>query len=399
MGSFEQKQASYAERLTGARTRLLCTHGFYGLLLMHMSFALNPAIETAQTDGEKTYFSPAFLERLNDAELEFVLLHEILHVVLQHCARYGARNRFLFNLACDIVVNSNILYENNMDERSISIRGYGVSIHKAPNGEEGYLYTAEEVYEMLLEKGDSNAHKQGWDNHEAWGKFPLNSPIVDAWKNHFENACLCMENRGGIDAGNIPLFAKRLLHDLKKSQIDWRLILNEFIQFDVNDYSLVPPDKRFADSPFLLPDYNDTQECIKNILFMVDASGSVSDSELTYAFSEIKGALEQFNGALSGKVAFFDCVVQEPIWEFDDIHSLLKIKPSGGGGTSFHAIFKYIKSKMEQLPEAIVILTDGRAIFPKEEEVLDLPVLWLINNEKVTPPWGKVARIKVDKRR
>jgi hypothetical protein len=24
---------------------------------------------------------------------------------------------------------------------------------------------------------------------------------------------------------------------------------------------------------------------------------------------------------------------------------------------------------------------------------MDIPVLWVINNEKVTPPWGMIARI------
>jgi len=33
----------------------------------------------------------------------------------------------------------------------------------------------------------------------------------------------------------------------------------------------------------------------------------------------------------------------------------------------------------------------------QEKSAMDIPVLWLINNENVTPPWGKVARI-VDKR-
>ena len=186
----EKKQGEYVEKLITARTRLLCSHGFYGVMLMHMNFALKDTIETAQTDGQKTYFSPQFLDRLNDAELEFVLLHELLHVALQHCSRYGTKNKVLFNLACDIVVNSHILYENDMDESSITICDYGVSIHKAPNDEEGYLYTAEEVYQMLLDDPNFASPQQRWDNHETWGLFPLDSPIVTAWKQYFQNACI-----------------------------------------------------------------------------------------------------------------------------------------------------------------------------------------------------------------
>ena len=44
---------------------------------------------------------------------------------------------------------------------------------------------------------------------------------------------------------------------------------------------------------------------------------------------------------------------------------------------------------------SIIILTDGYAPFPKEHLAMGIPVLWLLNNEEVKPPWGKVARIKV----
>ena len=49
----------------------------------------------------------------------------------------------------------------------------------------------------------------------------------------------------------------------------------------------------------------------------------------------------------------------------------------------------------ENPPVSIIILTDGYCPFPKEEAANGIPVLWLINNEEVEVPWGKVARIKV----
>ena len=49
----------------------------------------------------------------------------------------------------------------------------------------------------------------------------------------------------------------------------------------------------------------------------------------------------------------------------------------------------------EKLPASIIILTDGYAPFPDVSVTDDIPVLWLLNNEEVNPPWGKIARIKV----
>ena len=49
----------------------------------------------------------------------------------------------------------------------------------------------------------------------------------------------------------------------------------------------------------------------------------------------------------------------------------------------------------DKIPASIIILTDGFAPFPKEKLEMGIPVLWLLNNDKVDPPWGKVARIVV----
>ena len=45
---------------------------------------------------------------------------------------------------------------------------------------------------------------------------------------------------------------------------------------------------------------------------------------------------------------------------------------------------------------SIVILTDGYADFPDERETHGIPVLWIITNECITPPWGKSARVKAE---
>ena len=127
---------------------------------------------------------------------------------------------------------------------------------------------------------------------------------------------------------------------------------------------------------------------------MIDTSGSMSDDMIKDAYSEIKGAIEQFGGKLYGLLGFFDAVVVPPK-PFSDEESLKIIRPYGGGGTSFDIIFEYVQSSMiADLPASIIILTDGYAPFPNEKAALGIPVLWVINNNQVTPPWGKIARIE-----
>ena len=452
----DEKKKEYMKRLLMSRLRILVNNGFYGLLLMHMIFSIDENCSTAATDGKRIYFSPAFLDDLSDSELDFIMMHEILHVVLQHCFRGRDYDQEQFNIACDIVVNSNILKSNKMNTLTITLAKYGESMHKAPDGSEGYEHTAEEVYAMLppfQSKGKNkkppanSAGKQGqagndgigdafgeaggnggaeknrkggdpvsgsvlgrarqeqceigdsvgiWDDHTKWGMEEEDDTLRDVWVKRTLDASESISIRDPSNQrGLLPMFAERLLKELRKPQIDWRTILNDFVQEEIVDYSFTPPDRRFDDSPFFLPDFNDKDELIKDILFMIDTSGSMSDEMITAAYSEVKGAIDQYDGKLKGWLGFFDAAIVEP-QPFENEDEFKVIHPEGGGGTDFQIIFEYVQQHMQDnLPVSIIILTDGFAPFPKEHLAMGIPVLWLLNNEQVDPPWGKVARIVI----
>lgn len=438
MALSESKIKGCIKRLLLSRMRILYNHGFYGLLLMHMIYAVSEEIETACTDGVRITFGIDFLDSLSDSELDFVMMHEILHVVLQHCFRGDVEDPEAYNIAADIVVNSNIMLENGMKASSITLSKYGTSMHVAPDGKEGHEYTAEQVYVMLPKnlnkkgnnkKGNNKSHgsadgraKKGnnkspgsavgrakkeiskeqhqpvrvWDDHSQWGKYEEDDTLRDVWVKRFEDAAEAIKIRDPSNArGLLPAFAERILKELKKTQTDWRTILNDFIQEEVVDYSFAPPDRRFDDSPFFLPDFNGKEDRVEDILFMIDTSGSMSDDMIAAAYSEVKGAIDQFNGKLKGWLGFFDAAIIKP-QPFSDENEFKTIKPAGGGGTDFQIIFEYVFHHMsDKLPASIIILSDGDAPFPLEKLAGGIPVLWLLNNEEVNPPWGKVARITV----
>lgn len=430
----DEKKKEYIKRLLLSRMRILCNNGFYGLLLMHMIYSIDENCETAATDGRRIFFGPKFLDELNDSELDFIMMHEILHAVLQHCLRQGDRDNEQFNIACDIVVNSNILLSENMNLKSITLKKYGESMHLAPDGKEGYEYTAEQIYGMLPPSlsngkpkpaltgalGDNNDDEQDgdakgsalgrakkiqaknknvkaiWDDHTRWGMDEEEEILRDVWVKRFEDACEAISIRDPSNQrGLLPLFAERLFKELKKPQTDWRTVLTDFVQQEIVDYSFTPPDRRFDENPFFLPDFNDKDDLVEDILFMIDTSASMSDDMITAAYSEVKGAIDQFDGKLKGWLGFFDAAMVEPK-PFTNEEEFRIIKPAGGGGTDFQIIFEYVQKHMqEKLPACIIILTDGFAPFPKEKLAGGIPVLWLLNNDEVDPPWGKIARITV----
>jgi predicted metal-dependent peptidase len=428
--------AELVRKLAESRLRVLREQPFFGLLLMHMRYGLDEDCETAGTDGTRILFGPAFLGRLSPLETDFMLLHEIAHVALGHCFRGDDRVSETFHLACDLVVNSMLLTELTMFEGCQSLDGKSIR-HLIPGGDEAALYSAEEVYEMLGdrrvikknagaangtegEKGEGEGEGKGkgrskgkgkggkgeggggtdglLDDHSLWGEETVQEQkrLREEWDLRMLQAALTVEiQRSSNSCGDLPLLAQRLLGELRRPQTDWRTLLRDFLQQEVTDYGFTPPDRRFQDSPFILPDWSEIRETPGKLWFFVDCSGSISDEDLTGAFTEIIGALEEFGGPggrLDAVLSFFDAGITDPA-PFGSVRELLRLRPWGGGGTSFDVIFDSLKKHLANVqPRCLIILTDGHADFPPESAALHLPVLWLVNNEAVTPPWGKVAR-------
>ncbi|MET9085952.1 hypothetical protein ABZX77_29430 [Streptomyces sp. NPDC004237] len=61
------------------------------------------AIAAVNPEAGEIYVNP--LRTLDDEEWRFVLAHEMLHAALRHGDRLGGRDHFLFNIACDYVIN------------------------------------------------------------------------------------------------------------------------------------------------------------------------------------------------------------------------------------------------------------------------------------------------------
>jgi predicted metal-dependent peptidase len=60
---------------------------FFGLLLMYLKFVAVPGMKKISTNGKCIYFSPDFLEKLYEKEMDYILCHQILHIVCGHIWR------------------------------------------------------------------------------------------------------------------------------------------------------------------------------------------------------------------------------------------------------------------------------------------------------------------------
>ena len=431
------------KRLQGIRQGLVRKTPFYAILLFGLRFSLDDMTEKVYTDGERIAFNPDFLKSITDREVEFIMLHEVSHVALGHPFRriIADCDFALYDMACDIVVNSNIYQFTGKDEKYITIKGK-VMPHTICD-KEGFLFTVEQVYEQLVaqrkktddsedgngkktdDKEDGNGKRDGSgkiqgkddkdgrgsdkpsisdgatiDDHSFWKGEDEEEISSTTWEARVMQTYETVKNLpkasfGKQDDGwgDLPIFAERMYNEVASNKLDWRTLLNDFIQEDLCDYSFYPPDRRFGDSDFFLPDFNEKDERVENLLFMIDTSGSMTDDDIGEVYGEIKSAIEQFDGKIKGWLGFFDGSVTEPK-PFENEEEFKAIRIQGGGGTSFLPIFHYVRDHMQDKNvTSIIILTDGYAPYPEEYERMNIPVLWIVNNNDATPPWGMIARL------
>lgn len=425
---------------------LVTDYGFFASLLLQMEIEENKRAQgTMSTNGKKIFFDAKFVDTLTQGEVSFVLMHEVMHCAMGHLWRREGRIFPLWNIATDFAVNglireiSSACYEEL--KRSFGAGGESLA-HKidmpksALYSEEYEGKSAEEVYTLIKDKatfvempdsgqGDGNGEGEENDgepngkgknskkpvtvkignkkvkaptNHEDWKKEDGKSENekraqeVD-WQGKMLVANEVLKQQGVCVAG-----IERVVGNILRPQKNWKTLLQEFIQEEVNDYSLMPPDRRY-DSDFFMFDFNDKTEVVKDILFFVDTSGSMGEREINVCYSEIQGAINQFEKNLHGTLLFFDSDVSEHYYNFDDTNGdITKLAPFGGGGTSYKCIFDFVNKNRDKFPDinGIVILTDGYCDYPNEKITNGVPVLWIYTTPDNKPPFGRGTELTLD---
>lgn len=410
----EQRKQKLRTIIQNSRSRLLDSHPFFALLLMYFRYIAVPGMKKITTNGRCIYFAPEFLERLNWFEVDYVLCHLLLHVICEHIWRPYEHRGDTYHFACDVKVNLMLLLDG-FDYEKYPHLGYvypkvpweDLPIDKM-EPDEIYRYLPFSLYNLsdrsrsqYLADNDSM-----WDNKDDNGEngiLILDTPpengiiqeqdIRGAWQAIGAKNGSLLNDGKSKGYSDIPDTIKRIIKKMGKSQVDWRKELDVFVQEQVCDYSFSPPDRRFSDTGFFLPDFNDMDFLPKEILFMVDTSGSVDDEILGKVYSELRGVIEQFSGKLRGELGFFDEDVTRPV-PFESVSDLMNIIPIGGGGTDFRSVFDYIRlERYDDLPASVVIFTDGEGPYPEESETMGLPVLWVLHDSAAYPPFGKIIRL------
>jgi predicted metal-dependent peptidase len=396
--SFETLGA-FKERLVLARSRLLRHEPFLGYMTLelptHVLDAVDGPTPSAATDGNRYYYNYRWCRHLTDAELVFVIAHEVMHVILLHMLRRNNRQAKLWNAACDFAVNGILL--NSCDEEG-SLRGVAAmpSTLDAKTGrpqriglwdEQFADWTAESIYDEL----ERNATDVGvnWDQilepssqkntaaAEAQARAAVAKALIRAREHR---------QRHGGEPGRLERLAELAL----TPTVPWQQRLRQrALTWGFDTISWGRPNPRFCPHGLYLPRHRGYQ--LPNILFAFDTSGSVSDQFLGQMVSELNGLLLLAHNSVV-RVVCCDTEVQV-IGDFRANRRLdpQKHKLRGGGGTDFRPVFEY--AERQKGFRQLIYLTDACGTYP-ETAPRKFDTLWLVPHDITDdPPFGEIVKM------
>lgn len=345
---------------------------FYGLFLIGFNKVRSAKIPTmgVQLKGNRyeLVFNEEWWNTLTDKEQIAVLMHELGHVMYQHCELYkDLTNHEVANIAMDGELNLHIpnLPEGCVDTREWKKEYPDYELEKgtrynyrwlmqfAKDGNQG---------ERMSSQGSGSPMEGNGQDGEINSKFGKNfddhSGLEDAGKLSPEQQQVVrgivesqMVEAAGKCVGNVPQHVQQLLDEIQAKthvEFSWK---NYFRRLVGNVRTLLlkkthkRDSKRFSENP------GKRHITTSKLLIAVDCSGSVSDSDLNEIYSEVAYIQKQCNTEID--VLQFDTEVAD-VTRFNPKQ---KVQVKARGGTDFEPAFNYFNLHREY--DILIMITDG----------------------------------------
>ena len=381
--------------LITARVGLLINHSFFGNLATRLKMInADEWCSTAATDGRNFYYNSRFICLLKPKEVEFLVGHEVLHVVYDHMGRRDNRDPQIWNIANDYAVNADLkrhkvgqfitsvpcLYEAKYDGK------YSEYIYDDLMKGVSKVSLDDLIDQMLDEHMDSEDDSDGEDEGKGRPK-PMTQEERDALRQEIKQNII--NAAAGSEAGKLPAGVKRLLDDITDPKMPWRdLIQTNLTSLIKSDYSFSRPNRRGWHMDAIMPGSIPGEEI--DVVVALDMSGSISDKQAQMFLGEVSGMMQMFDG-YKIHVFCFDTSVHNPqSYSSDNLDTMSEYEPKGGGGTDFTSIFDYLKERGEDT-KRLIVFTDGMPFGSwGDEDFCD--TTWIIHGSNtIVPPFGTYA--------
>ena len=345
-------RARVKEQIITARIGLLLRHPWFGNMATRLRITeADDWLGTAATNGDELFYSVEFFSKLSLKEIEFVIAHEILHCAYDHMHRVGDRDRRIYNVACDYLVN-NTLIRDRIGEKPKNIDIYHSVDYEG--------WTSEDVYDDLMKNATKVDIGELLDDHIDWtkddgsGRPVFSKHEIDQIRENVKESMIGAAQ--STSAGNIPAEIKRMISELTEPKLNWKEIIEQQVQSSVrSDYTFVRPSRKGWHTNAILP--GTEREQTIEIAIALDMSGSIADSQARDFISEVKGIMDQYADYTIDLWTFDTKVYNHQRFTSDDCEDITKYDIQGGGGTSFECNWAFME-EIDLVPTKLLVFSD-----------------------------------------
>jgi predicted metal-dependent peptidase len=389
------------ERLVTARISLLLRHSFFGNLATRMKLVnADEWCATAATDGLKFYYNSRFIMMLKPKEVEFLVGHEVLHVVYDHMGRRNDRDPQIWNIADDYAVNAD-LKRHNVGQFITTVPCLYETKYDGKPAEEIYddlmknvqKINIDDLIDKLLDDhmddegvAESDAEGEGQVGDKP-GRPRMSQEEKDRARAEMKQAII--QAAQSAEAGSLPKGVERLINDVTAPQMPWRELIQTNLTSAIRtDYSWMRANRKGWHMDAIMPGTTPGEEI--DVVISLDMSGSISNKQAQAFLGEIGGMMDSFDG-YKVHVFCFDTDTYNPKdFHSDNMDSIEEYEPQGGGGTDFDCIFTYLKENAIE-PKRLIVFTDGYP-FGSWGDPDYCDTTWIIHGDKnPNPPFGQFA--------
>lgn len=374
------------------------------------------------TDGIRLCYSKEWLIRIFQSNAKFLdraYLHTVLHCVYSHLFIRQNRNKRIWNIACDIMVEYTIDKMNKPCTRR-AISYIRQKLYEDLNLNQGYL-SAAAIYRQIcgFDAETLNKVEQEFytDSHALWPEEEQSDARMQQAKEKWDKVArqtkMQMEQKGkGEDEKGEQVLMGQL--KAQKSRRSYREFLREFAvlreelhcnpeEFDLNYYTYGL--QLYGNMPLIEPLETRESMKIEEFVVAVDTSYSTSGELIKNFLKETFTLLTEQNSFFRKcKIRIIQCDdrvrTEEVITDFDKIEETVnRFTVIGGGGTDFRPVFRYVEEQIREGEiknlKGLLYFTDGMGIYPKKRPDYKTAFLFLndFDNDTV-PPWA--IRMKLE---
>ena len=373
---------------------------------------------TASTNGRDVTYGRAFVDKLDDKQLAFVVVHEAMHKAYRHLTVWkdiAKENPRLANAAMDYVINLQI---KDSDPAA--------SIVSMPKDEDGNLIglldekyrgkDTKQVYDLLKQQmqdgggghsdggsgspaggqqgnqqnDDAQGGGENFDEHDWDGASELSKEEEEELIKEIDNAL----REGAILAGKMKGKVPRGIDELLHPKVDWREALREFVKTHTrggDQSTWRRPNRRYLGIDIVMP--SAVTEKAELFVLGVDASGSIFGKIMAQFMGEVKSICDEVMPEAVELLYWDSHVAARETYRGAEVEQLVNsTKPRGGGGTNPECVPKFLEAE-RIAPQCIVMLTDGEFYGDggwHEWSRVNAPVLWcVVGNKNFVPKHGQ----------